>query len=271
MTAPSRGLARTRFGGRRPIRACGGSPQNAVGLNVSIEDVSNRVAALALQGPTSAALSISCGGGYPDAQILPNDARNDCGRSGRYFANGLHRRSWLRDLDAVGPGDRGLGPMMAAGRRSTFGPRACWPWMSRASKRACSDRRGLSREPEGVDGDADIFALRNEPRSPRQARQASVRGARCARRRAPSRTGQTDRWAGGRLAVSRTVYEELGMPPQIAAAASRVAVPVYHARAADWEGDDDNVVACAEAIHWPGDGRRAAFCGRTRHSISKSP
>ena len=42
--------------GRRPIRAYGGSCRTRSGLDVSIEDVSEKVAALAVQGPTSGAL-----------------------------------------------------------------------------------------------------------------------------------------------------------------------------------------------------------------------
>ena len=43
-----------RSAGRRRIRACAGSARTRAGMNVTIEDISEEVAALALQGPTSA-------------------------------------------------------------------------------------------------------------------------------------------------------------------------------------------------------------------------
>ena len=54
--APSRDLQRMFIAGRQPIQACAGFTQNAAGMEVYIEDISETVAALALQGPTSGRL-----------------------------------------------------------------------------------------------------------------------------------------------------------------------------------------------------------------------
>ena len=76
--------------------------QNALGLDVNIEDISEQTAALALQGPTSGKLlRAAAGRGYFEPEIFSSHAWNDCRRSGRYFADRLHRRSRIRDLDAV--------------------------------------------------------------------------------------------------------------------------------------------------------------------------
>ncbi len=84
--------------------------QNAIGLNVRIEDISEQVAALALQGPTSGRLLDA----VADADIRPlkyfrMTQGRDRRRAGRDLAHGIHRRSRLRNLDAVGSRDRRVG------------------------------------------------------------------------------------------------------------------------------------------------------------------
>ena len=77
--------------------------QNAAGLDVTIEDISEEVAALALQGPTSRALLRAVADADIDRpEVLPRDERHDRRRAGRDLAHRLHRRSRLRDLDAGG-------------------------------------------------------------------------------------------------------------------------------------------------------------------------
>ena len=76
-------------------------PQNAAGMDVQIEDISEEVAALALQGPTSARLLRAVAqAGHRRPEVLPRHARHDRRRAGRHLAHRLHRRSRLRDLDA---------------------------------------------------------------------------------------------------------------------------------------------------------------------------
>ena len=87
--------------GPRRIRACAGSRQNAAGMDVAIEDVSEEVAALALQGPTSARLLRAVA--KADIERLKYFRVTTGaigGRRGRHLAHRLHRRPRLRDLDA---------------------------------------------------------------------------------------------------------------------------------------------------------------------------
>ncbi len=55
-TAPSRDWRRTPTAGRRLIRTCGGSGRTRSGSRCEIEDITEQLAALALQGPTSGKL-----------------------------------------------------------------------------------------------------------------------------------------------------------------------------------------------------------------------
>ncbi len=89
--------------------------QNAAGLDVQVEDISEQVAALAVQGPTSARLlkavaDVDLGPG----EVLPHDARPHRRRAGGDLPHRLHRRSGVRGLDAVGSRDRRVG---SPGRR----------------------------------------------------------------------------------------------------------------------------------------------------------
>ena len=75
--------------------------QNAAGMNVQIEDVSEEVAALALQGPTSARLLRAVANADIDSlKYFRVTSGTIAGVAGRHFADGLHRGSRLRNLDA---------------------------------------------------------------------------------------------------------------------------------------------------------------------------
>ena len=76
--------------------------QNGLNMDVQIEDISEKVAALALQGPTSAKLlKVRGRSGHREPEIFPRDPRQDRRRAGGHFAHRVHRRSWLRDLGSV--------------------------------------------------------------------------------------------------------------------------------------------------------------------------
>ena len=76
--------------------------QNGLNMEVQIEDISEKVAALALQGPTSGKLLQSGRRRrHRQPQILPHDQRQDRGRDRRHFPHRLHRRPGLRNLGAV--------------------------------------------------------------------------------------------------------------------------------------------------------------------------
>ena len=216
----------TRLGGkhvpldRAPTRACAGSPQNAAGLDVAIEDVSERVAALALQGPTSAA----CCAPVAEADIASLKyfrvtTGTIAGDSGRHLAHRLHRRSRLRDLDAVGVARSavwdaldGGGPRVRHPSRRDAGARRG----ARSRRGCCSDRRRLQQQQEGADRSPEALPSRNGPLAPRPA---SGEGAFSSARRRSSRR----RVGGPRKEIAgleadwtevESLFERAGLPPR---------------------------------------------------------
>ena len=204
--------------------------QNAVGLSVAIDDISERVAALALQGPTSAGVLEAAA----DADI----------RSLRYFrmTHGsiagvpvdISRTGYTGDLgyEIWIPWDRAIevwDALMIAGRPFDIRPAGMLALdVARveaglllidvdfnSSKKALIESQKYSPFEMGLDR---LVQLDKRPFVGRQALADE------------SRRGPARRIVGldiGWTAVER-LYEELGMPPQLTAAASRVAVPVYH-------------------------------------------
>ena len=203
--------------------------QNAVGLNLAIEDISERVAALALQGPTSAGVLEAAS----DADI----------RSLKYFRMtrgsiagvpvDISRTGYTGDLgyEIWIPWDRAIevwDALMIAGRPFDIRPAGMLALdVARveaglllidvdfnSSKKALIESQKYSPFEMGLD------RLVQLDKRPFVGRQALVDER---RRRTPRRiVGLEIGWP----AVER-FYEELGMPPQIAATASRVAVPIY--------------------------------------------
>jgi aminomethyltransferase len=204
--------------------------QNAVGLTVAIDDISEQVAALALQGPTSAGVLEAAA----DADI----------RSLRYFrmTHGsiagvpvdISRTGYTGDLgyEIWIPWDRAIevwDALMIAGRPFDIRPAGMVALdVARveaglllidvdfnSSKKALIESQRYSPFEMGLDR---LVQLDKRPFVGRQALADESR-------RGPSRriVGLEIGWP----AVER-LYEELGMPPQLTAAASRVAVPVYH-------------------------------------------
>ena len=144
--------------------------ENAAGLDVRVEDISEQVAALALQGPTSAAAAPAREHrANRHAEVLPVCVGLDCRRAGRHLANRLHRRSRLRGLDAVGcrhsrvGRDRRRGPRLRSASDGHAGARR----RARRSRPA-AHRRRLSQQPQGDDRSAEVFALRARPGAPRR-------------------------------------------------------------------------------------------------------
>ena len=98
--------------------------------------------------------------------------------------------------------------------------------------RAAADRRRLPQQPQGQHRRADVLALRAGARPARAARQGvAVRRPRrrCAREHAAGHrrqiVGLEVRWTD-----VEAIYQRVGLPPAVPAAASRVAVPVYKDR-----------------------------------------
>ena len=70
--------------------------QNGLNMDVQVEDISEQLAALALQGPTSGKLLKAVAeGGHRQSQILPHDARQDRQRFRGHLAHRIHRRPGL--------------------------------------------------------------------------------------------------------------------------------------------------------------------------------
>ena len=112
--------------------------ENAHGLDVEIEDITEQVAALALQGPTSRALLAGvCAApidGLKYFRAMPTRSR-----ASRWTFPARATRA----ISATRSGcrwDRALAvwdALAARGAPSTCMPRACWRWTSRASKPGC--------------------------------------------------------------------------------------------------------------------------------------
>ena len=76
--------------------------QNGLNMDVQIEDISEKTAALALQGPTSAKLLKAVAeADIANLKYFRVTQRQDRWRPGRYFPHRLHGRFGIRDLDAM--------------------------------------------------------------------------------------------------------------------------------------------------------------------------
>ena len=204
--------------------------QNAAGLDVHVEDISEELAALALQGPTSArVLARRLGRRHRPAEVFPRDQRNDRRRARRHLAHRLHRRSRLRDLDAGAARGARVGCADGGGQavRHQAGRHARARRGARRSRPA-AHRRRLLQQQEGADRRPEIHAVRDGPRPARQPRQGPVHrpaGAR-ARARAPARGGRSSDCRSTGPPSNRST-RRLGLAPAVGATASRIAVPVY--------------------------------------------
>ena len=127
----------TSSAGRRPTRSCAGSSMNAAGLDVQIEDVTEAVAALALQGPLSRAV-LEAATGEDLGGPAPTSARRaprspavavDVTRTG--YTGDLGYELWVDGGAArrrLGRADGGRASRTASGRP------ACSRWTSPASR-----------------------------------------------------------------------------------------------------------------------------------------
>ena len=204
----------------------------AHGLNVGIEDISERVAALALQGPTSAgvlAAVLDGGGGLLQTLKYFRMARGaiagvpvEISRTG--YTGDLGYEIWMPWERAVDVWDR----LMAGGR--AFGIRPAGMIALDVARVEAglllidvdfhSSRKALVSSQTYSPFEMGLGRLVQLDTGPFIGREALVEEQ---RRGSPRRiVGLDIDWP----AVER-VYETLGMAPQIPAAASRAAVPVY--------------------------------------------
>ncbi len=204
--------------------------QNAIGMNVRIEDISEQVAALALQGPTSGRLLDA----VADADIRPlKYFRMTKGAIGGVPVE-ISRTGYTGDLgyEIWMPWDRAVDvwdALMRGGRPFDIHPAGMLALdVARveaglllievdfqSSKKALIAAQKYSPFEMGLDR---LVAL--DKKAPFVGRQALIDE----QRRGPARriVGLEISWP----AVEQR-YDDAGMPPQLPAAASRVAVPVY--------------------------------------------
>ncbi len=206
--------------------------QNAVGLDVNIEDISEKVAALALQGPTSGKLlnSVADGSvaGLKYFRVTHGKIAGipvDISRTG--YTGDLGFEIWIPWKDALKVFDE----LMAKGRAFDIHPAGMVALdIARieaglilievdyiSSKRALIEEQKYSPNEIGL---GKLVDLKKENFVGRDALAAEA-----------NRGGPARRLVG--LEVNwnevEALYEKIGMAPQVPSTASRVAVPVYRA------------------------------------------
>jgi aminomethyltransferase len=203
--------------------------QNAIGMHVAIEDVSESVAALALQGPTSAMLLRA----VTDVDIdrlkyfrltsgTIDGVRVDISRTG--YTGDLGYEIWMSSGDAVRVWDR----LMQAGKAFDVKPAGMLALdVARIEAGLLlievdffSSKKAMIRSQAYSPFEMGLSRLVNLEKG-RFVGQQALRGER-ARGHARQVVGLEIDWTE----VER-IYERIGLPPTVGATASRVAVPVY--------------------------------------------
>lgn len=204
--------------------------QNALGLDVQIEDISEKTAALALQGPTSGKLLHA----VTDAKIADlkyfrvthgkiAGVPVDISRTG--YTGDLGYEIWIPWKDALKVFDE----LMNKGRAFDIHP-AGMVALDIARIEAglilievdyISSKRALIENQKYTPGEIGLGKLVDLKKENFVGRDALVEEAR--------RGGPARRLVGLEINWSEVeaLYDQIGMPPQVPATASRVAVPVY--------------------------------------------
>ena len=166
--------------------------QNAAGMEVEIEDISESTVGARAAGPDlGASAQEHCRGrGHREPEILPRHGgrrSRACASKSRApatRATSVMRFGFLRKMPS-GSGTRSS----ARGARSTSSRRDARARRCARRGGAAPDRRGFSRQQEGADRRAEVLAVRAGPRSARQSRQgASSSGSRRLRKRSGAAT-----------------------------------------------------------------------------------
>ncbi len=167
--------------------------------------------------------------GHPRPEVLPHDPRHHRRRAGRDLAHRLYRRSRLRDLDAVGRARSTVWDALMAGGRPFDIHAAGMLALDVARVEAglllievdfFSSKKALIESQKYSPFEMGLGRLVRLDTRPFVGRAALVE---------EQRRGISQQIVG--LDISwpaiEALYDKLGLAPQIAAAASRVAVPVY--------------------------------------------
>ncbi len=232
-TARLPGWKRTAIAGRRPTPTCAGSDRTPSDSTLQIEDITEQVAALALQGPTSGKLLKSVAeADIENLKYFRKTSGKIGGVAGRHFAHRLHRRSGLRNLDSVAGCGEGVG--RADGRRAQLRHSS-----HRHAGAGCGahrggtdpGRRGLHQQQEGADCLAEVQSCRSwlgQAGPLRQGQLHRPRGAAGGK----AKRAEAARWWDLEIDWNdvEALFEHMGLAPQTPATASRVHVPVYRGR-----------------------------------------
>ena len=241
----------------------------------TIEDISEQVGGAGAAGPDVGA---ACCARSADADIDALEYfRVTSGthrrRAGRHLAHRLHRRPRLRDLDAARSRRVAVWDALMACRPRLRHQAGRHAGARRGARRgrAAAHRRRLHRQPEGADRRAEVHAVRDGARPAGATRQGAVR-------RAGGADSERTRAARGRMIVGLEVdwTDVEAIYDSGSDCAGRAGRGLAHGgagdprRAADGPGDDDGVVADAEAADCAGDDRRAARRRGTPLQFEKS-
>ena len=232
---------------------------NAVGLDVGVEDVSEQVAALALQGPTSARLLDA----IADADITNLKYFRMTHGSIAGVPVDISRTGYTGDLgyEIWMPWDRAVqvwDALMGGGRPFDIRPAGMLALdVARVEAGLLlidvdfnSSKKALIEDQTYTPFEMGLGRLVQLDK-----RQFVGRG----RLVDEHRRGHARQIVGLEIdwPAVESLYDALGMPPQISSSASRVAVPVYKGgRASGRAGDHDNVVARAQEADCAGDDLR---------------
>ena len=204
--------------------------QNGLNMDVQVEDISEQVAALALQGPTSGKLLKA----VAEADIANlkyfrmtrgkiGGVSVDISRTG--YTGDLGYEIWMPWNDAVKVWDalHGEGQAVRHPRRRNAGA-GCGPRRSRTA----ADRSGLHQQQEGADRVAEVFALRTGLRQDGAPGEGKFHRQSRAGEASRSRACRGSWWAWKSTGPKwKQRYEKFGLTPAAPSQASRVAVPVY--------------------------------------------
>ena len=205
--------------------------QNAAGLDVQIEDISEAGRGAGAAGADLRAPAPGCGAGrHRQPEILPRDHAAPspaCPSTSRAPATPAisATRSGCRPTRALTVWDA----LIAGGRPFDIKPAGMLALdVARIEAGSAADRRRFLQQPQGDDRVAEVLAVRDgagPARQPRQGARSSASSAlREEQRRGPARqiVGLEIDWN-----EVEALYDAVGLAPAVAATASRVAVPVY--------------------------------------------
>ena len=224
-----RGSASRHFAGRPPIRASGGSGRTPLGIDVTIDDISEEVAALALQGPTSARLLRTVAQADIDRlkyfRVTSGTiagVKVDISRTG--YTGDLGYEIWMAAGDAVRVWDA----LMAGGRPFDIKPAGMLALdVARVEAGLLlievdffSSKKAMIASQTYSPYEMGLHRLVNLDKGRFIGQQAL---------REEHRRGHARQVVGLELEWTEVeaIYEQLGLAPAVAATASRVAVPVY--------------------------------------------